>query len=292
MNVQLEPGKYIVAVSGGVDSMALLNMLSNVSGVQLVVGHFDHGIREDSAEDAALVRQAADTYNLPFELGEGKLGKGASEADARKARYEFLQSVREKHQAQAIIMAHHQDDVLETAIINLLRGTGRKGLTALGNRTGIIRPLLHVPKTEIKKYADEHHIVWREDSTNTSDRYTRNYIRHNIMPRFSAEHKAQLLDIILKSHDTNEALDGAINELLQQPETLDRHMFIMLPHAASREVMAAWLRAHNVREFDRAAIERLVTAGKTGRPGSSQNVYGPHMLVIDKHKLALRVRDR
>ncbi|MEO6513927.1 MAG: tRNA lysidine(34) synthetase TilS [Candidatus Saccharimonadales bacterium] len=294
MNVQLEPGKYIVAVSGGVDSMSLLHVLKEQPGVELVVAHFDHGIRDDSAEDANLVRQMAHEYGLPYELGEGKLGANASEADARNARYAFLQDVRERHDAQAIITAHHQDDVLETAILNLLRGTGRKGLTSLSSREGLQRPMLHIPKAAIKKYAKQHNLTWREDSTNSSDRYTRNYVRNYIMPRFSPEHKAELLAVILKSRETNEALDGAIKEILDQEAlgTLDRHTFIMLPHAAAREVLAAWLRAHNIREFDKYIIERLVASGKTGRAGSRVNVYGQHMLVIDKHKLALSTRDR
>jgi tRNA(Ile)-lysidine synthase len=295
MNVQLEPGKYVVAVSGGVDSVVLLNMLSNIPGVQLVVGHFDHGIRNDSAEDAALVRKAAYTYGLPFELGEGRLGPHASEAEARNARYEFLQKLRAKHQARAIITAHHQDDVLETAILNILRGTGRKGLTSLADREDLARPLLHVSKAEIKKYAAAHKLTWREDSTNSSDRYTRNYVRNYIIPRFSDEHKAEMLAVILKSRETNQTLDAAIEEILSQhtsDKVLDRHTIIMLPHAAAREVLATWLRSQNIREFDRPTIERLVTASKTGRPGSSVNIYGKHMLVIDKHKLALSTRDR
>jgi tRNA(Ile)-lysidine synthetase-like protein len=295
MNVQLEPGKYIVAVSGGVDSVVLLNMLSNVPAIQLVVAHFDHGIRDDSGEDAKLVEQMANEYELPFELGEAKLGPNASEAEARQARYAFLRQVREKYGARAIITAHHQDDVLETAILNLLRGTGRKGLTALANREDLVRPLLHISKTAIKKYAQQHNLAWREDSTNASDRYARNYIRNYIVPRFSIEHKAELLAVIERSRETNNALDVIITEILKQggqAGILDRYTFIMLPHAAAREVMAAWLRSRQIREFDKPTIERLVVAAKTGRAGSRVNVYGPHLLVIDKHKLALGAVDR
>ena len=90
MKVQLEPGKYVVAVSGGVDSMSLLHALKDLPDVELVVAHFDHGIRPDSAQDRELVQKIADEYGLSFEYTQGHLGKDASEEQARKARYEFL----------------------------------------------------------------------------------------------------------------------------------------------------------------------------------------------------------
>lgn len=294
MNISLRPGKYVVAVSGGVDSMSLLHALQTMPGVELVVAHFDHGIRNDSPQDAALVASVAKKLGLTYEMEQGKLGPDASEAEARKARYTFLRNTQAKHGAQAIIMAHHQDDVLETAILNLLRGTGRKGLSSLNSRDDIVRPLLHIPKESIYAYARQHNLQWREDSTNTSDYYARNYIRQYILPRFSPEHKATLLEIISKNRETNHALDALVAQLLKQQDaaSLDRHTFIMLPHAVAREVMASWLRSQQLREFDKITIERLVTAAKTGKPRSRVNVYGPHVLLIDKHKLALAVLDR
>src|SRR5665213_4424111 len=108
MRIEVLPGKYALAVSGGVDSMALLDMLAKKPGVNLVVAHFNHGIRGDSGHDEKLVKQAAAAYGLIFELGAARLGKGASEAAAREARYDFLNRVMKKHQADAIISAHHQ----------------------------------------------------------------------------------------------------------------------------------------------------------------------------------------
>src|SRR4051794_19867846 len=119
-----KPGSYVVAVSGGVDSMALLHYLQTRPGIKLTVAHFDHGIRDDSPEDRKLAQEVAKSYKLPFVYHEGRLGGEASEATARAARYDFLNKVRRSSQAQAIITAHHQDDLLETAILNMLRGTG------------------------------------------------------------------------------------------------------------------------------------------------------------------------
>src|SRR5665213_799396 len=138
MNVDLVPGKYVVAVSGGVDSISLLHILQAQPGVRLIVAHFDHGIREDSVEDRRLVQNVAREYRLPFVYDAGNLGVDTSEAAARQARYRFLRRVQQASGARAIVTAHHQDDLLETAILNLLRGTGRKGLTALSNRSDMI----------------------------------------------------------------------------------------------------------------------------------------------------------
>src|SRR5688572_12503510 len=91
MDVQLEPGKYVVAVSGGVDSMVLLDVLTQYPQLELVVAHFEHGIRPDSGKDFRLVKAAAKKYKLPFAAAHGNLGPTVSEATARKARYEFLE---------------------------------------------------------------------------------------------------------------------------------------------------------------------------------------------------------
>src|SRR5690606_5271626 len=106
--IKIRPGKYVVAVSGGVDSMVLLDLLRQKPKLELIVAHFDHGIRPDSAEDRKLVQRVAKHYDLPFVYAEGKLGPKASEALAREARYAFLRRVQAEQGAEAIITAHHQ----------------------------------------------------------------------------------------------------------------------------------------------------------------------------------------
>jgi tRNA(Ile)-lysidine synthase len=293
MKVTLKPGKYVVAVSGGVDSVALLDVLAGQKGLRLIVAHFDHGIRSDSATDRQLVGKLAAHYGLPFEYAEGQLGADASEEAARTVRYDFLRKVQQKYQTRGIITAHHRDDLLETAVLNLLRGTGRKGLTSLASNREIIRPLLAVSKQEILEYAHEHKLKWREDSTNQNPKYLRNYIRLHIMPRLSERDKNHLLEIIEHSHGVNLELDTVLAELLPAPgQQMERHIIISMPHAIAKELMASWLRRNNLREFDRTTLERLVIAAKTGRPGTSVNVYGVHILRINKTHLALMSFER
>lgn len=283
MDVELEPGAYVIAVSGGVDSMALLHRLQELPELQLTVAHFDHGIRKDSAEDRKLVAELAARYDLPFVYDEGQLGPTASEATAREARYEFLRKVAHTINAQAIITAHHQDDIIETVIINLMRGTGRKGLTSLGDSYDVKRPITHIPKDSLIAYAQDQGLTWREDGTNKDEKYLRNYVRHRLVSRIDVENRQKLLGIIEKLRVVNQELDNLLLEELQAHSIhneIDRQWFIQLPHSVAREVMAAWLRSADVLNFDRRTLERLVVAAKIGRPGSRIDaVLGVYMKV-------------
>jgi tRNA(Ile)-lysidine synthase len=288
--MDIDPGVYVVAVSGGVDSMALLHMLQQQPQTRLIVAHLDHGIRPDSAEDRRLVQTYAAEAGLPFVYHEASLGEPASEATARQARYDFLEQVRQAAGARAIITAHHQDDLLETAVHNLLRGTGRRGLSSLRSQQPLLRPLLHLNKLDLKNYAQSNGLKWREDSTNADPKYRRNYIRQNLLPKLAGEPLEQLKSHIKRLHELNNEIDGLLaGHLASQPaaDRLDRKQFIGLPHLVAREVMAQWLRQNGVRKFDRRLLERLVTASKTLKVGKFMSVDGQDSLSITKDEIAL-----
>jgi tRNA(Ile)-lysidine synthase len=313
VKIELEPGTYIVAVSGGVDSMALLDLLAmtgqRVEGREqrskdagpspltphpwrLIVAHFDHGIREDSDQDRQLVQVTAEKYGLPFVYDEGFLGPKTSEATARVARYKFLQSVAQASAAKAIITAHHQDDMLETAIINMLRGTGRRGLTSLKDLPNLKRPLLKFTKPEIIDYAKKHHLEWREDTTNQDTTYLRNYIRHEIMPNLTPQQKDDLLKHIDKLGELNNEIDSIIDNLVGQQTELDRQWFISLDHKVALDVMANWLRSQAIKDFDSKRLELLVRAAKTYQHGKQIDINKANVLQIKKDKLALTSQER
>lgn len=286
MNVDVKPGNYVVAVSGGVDSVVLLDyLMKNSLSISLTVAHFDHGIRPDSADDAMFVENLAKHYGLPYVSERVELGPQASEALARQKRYDFLHRLCEQTGARAIITAHHQDDVLETAIINMRRGTGRLGLTSLKNNETVLRPMLDVPKSAILAYAKQHQLQWREDSTNTDERYTRNYIRHQLLPRFSASDRQQLLDIISRQASINAEIDALLDEMLTP--ALDRRWFAGLPHDVSCEVMAGWLRRQGLADFDRRSIERLVIGVKTKAVGKRLDVLRGQQIIVGREDLQL-----
>lgn len=273
--------------------MVLLDLLARRSDVEVVVAHFEHGIREDSDQDRLLVMERARFYGVPFVYERGRLGASASEAVARQARYAFLGRIKEESGAQAIITAHHEDDLLETAILNILRGTGRKGLSSLATNEQVIRPLLHVSKHEIRRYAQEHAIQWREDSTNENDVYLRNYIRRHVMLRLGVQGRKVLLQHIQRAQATNPEIDSLIAEDLRRhtkADRLDRRWFIMLPYDVSCEVLAVWLRSKDIREFDRKTIERLVVGAKVAPAGKSLDVNAGFLLKIDKASLQLSPR--
>lgn len=171
--------RYVVAVSGGVDSVVLLDILAEKHvASDVIVAHFDHGIRAESASDAAFVKKLAEMYELRFEMKREELGQNASEELARDRRYAFLRSVARRHEAR-IVTAHHADDIVETIAINTQRGTGWRGLAVL-DRTDVARPLLSIEKKQLLAYAQKHGLEWREDSTNADTKYLRNAVRQQL----------------------------------------------------------------------------------------------------------------
>lgn len=289
------PGTYVVAVSGGVDSMVLLDILRRQPQLKLVVAHFDHGIRPDSSKDRKLVQDISRKHKLPFIHDEGSLGPDTSEDKARAARYDFLHRVRSASGSRAIITAHHKDDVIETAVMQLLRGTGRRGLSSLTSGMMIERPLLHLTKEELLRYAKQHNIQWREDSTNTDTKYLRNCIRHIILPRLSEQQRQQLHDLLSNMRKINAEIDQLLDIAMHmQPSrtSISRSWFIRLPHSVSNEVMAHWLRGHDIRGFSRRQLDKLVLDAKTLAPGQQVDVNKNYQIKITSGLLALTSTDR
>ena len=270
--------------------MVLLHRLQSQKNLQLIVAHFNHGIRPEAAADELLVKSTAKAWNLPFEVGYGHLGPNASEAAARRARYRFLEKIRKLHDADFIVTAHHQDDELETAILNLLRGSGRRGLSAMRNNIRLKRPLLDTPKAAIVAYARKHGLVWHEDPTNADTRLLRNYVRRHIMPHFYPGQAARsnLLKLIDRAHQTGQAIDAELAQLTAaHPHVLDRDFFRVLPHAVAKEMLMHWLRRNGIRQFNKETVERLSVAAKTARAGSRHNIGG-YWLVVDKATIGLQ----
>lgn len=236
--------KYVVAVSGGIDSVVLLDMLSKQADCQLVVAHFDHGIRDDSVDDAIFVGELAKKYGLKFESKREELGKGASEELARDRRYEFLRSVAKKHEA-ILVTAHHSDDVVETIVINLSRGTGWRGLAAMDS--DIYRPLFDMTKLEVVDYATKYNLKWQNDSTNDSDVYLRNRIRRKLK-KIDDDSKRQLLGLWSHQKSLKNQIDAETKTLVSKDKRHDRGFYINIDNRSAMECL------------------RLVTSGLLTRP--------------------------
>lgn len=181
----------ILAVSGGVDSMVLFDLIiATHPRSKIIVAHFDHSLRwVESDSDRELVANICKKENIQFEVKKMDIGTMAKnekmnlESLARRERYAFLEIVREKYMAKYILTAHHAVDQTETVIGNMIKWAKVRGLSGMSYISGnIFRPLLSVAKQEIMKYSKENHIEYREDSSNRDMTYDRNRIRHDIIP--------------------------------------------------------------------------------------------------------------
>ncbi|MDD4777811.1 MAG: tRNA lysidine(34) synthetase TilS [Fermentimonas sp.] len=207
-----QTAKIIVGLSGGMDSMVLLDLLV-LSGYHCIAAHCNFHLRADESDrDAEFVRKWCKSTDVPFtsidfdtsEYAEDR--KISIEMAARELRYEWFEALRKQYEADAIAVAHHKDDSVETVLLNLIRGTGIKGLTGISPKNGhIVRPLLCVSRSDIEDYITEREIPYVTDSTNDQDIYLRNYIRINIIPRLQAVNPSVKESILRTSLNVSEA---------------------------------------------------------------------------------------
>lgn len=185
----LKGKKLLLAVSGGIDSMVLVHLLHQLN-FDISVAHCNFNLRGiESDNDTEFVKATCEKLNIKFYVNHfdtkqyADLHKLSIQVSARQLRYDWFNEVLEKEGFDYLLTAHHLDDSIETFLINLTRGTGLEGLTGIPKQNGkIIRPLLIFSREEIEHYAQENEIEWREDSSNASEKYLRNKLRHKVIP--------------------------------------------------------------------------------------------------------------
>ena len=277
---------YIVAVSGGVDSVVLLDMLSYTQH-KLIVAHVDHGIRgEESEADARFVKELAKKYQLPCVSTELHLGPGTSEERARHARYEFLFNQAATHHAQ-VVTAHHQDDMIETIALNLKRGTGWRGLAVLG-RTDISRPLLGLSKAQLYTYAVTHQLEWVEDATNRTDVYLRNRLRqrlareqdNSLAPRLSALRSQQL--------QLRRDIDREAIRVLERSRG-SRYFVSQLDERTAEELLGKEIEQTTGIRPTRPQLRKALHAIKVAKPGTVHDVGMGIKLLLTPRKYEVTV---
>lgn len=278
--------RYVVAVSGGVDSVVLLDMVAQeVAPQRLIVAHFDHGIRPESADDAAFVKSLAKQYGLTFETKREELGANASEELAREHRYAFLRDVAKRYSA-TIMTAHHADDIIETIAINMTRGTGWRGLAVLDS-PGIERPLLDKTKAELIEYAKENLLEWREDATNSDTKYLRNGFRQKLTG-FDDESK-ELLQLYRKRQVAlKKQIDNEIQGLIRAPYS--RYLLTNVPDVAALELLRGILIVETGKGATRPQLERMLLAIKTYRAGQTFDVDKAHVLRLSRSDFVVENR--
>jgi len=218
--LRLAPGTWLVAVSGGPDSVALLLLLSDLAasrGLSLVAAHVDHGIHPASADVAARVEQLAQRRGLPLVIGRLALGADATETDARDARYAWLRDEARRQVALGIITGHHADDQAETVLMRALRGSGPAGLAGMSRRAGdLVRPLLPFRREELAQYLLERGEDAWLDPANTDPRHLRSWLRASLLPRVAErlpDVTERLLALAAQARLEREAWDEALERL-------------------------------------------------------------------------------
>jgi tRNA(Ile)-lysidine synthase len=287
----------VVAVSGGVDSCALLDLLVRVDLWPLVVFHLDHGLRDESSEDARFVadrvahyQQQSDRKNLAAEIRHHDIaaqaqawGVGLEEA-GRRWRYQTLEAVARSAGAAAVVTAHHRGDQVETILANILRGAGPMGVVGmprcreLAPGIDLIRPLLDFAKDDLTAYLDSQGLDWREDASNTDRRFNRNRLRLDVLPALEAGAPG-FADELLASARAIEADVRQRNTTLTQTlsDNRERDSLLLEPVLALEEADRLLLWRILVRELTlpmtRQTLKTLDDLA-TGRPGRSFELGG------------------
>ena len=270
--------RYMVGVSGGRDSVALLDGLLAAGFSRLVVCHLDHGLRgRASAADARFVARLAGARDLPLETGRADvrtLAKAAGcslETAAREARYRFFADAAGRRRCRTVLLAHHADDQVETFLFNLLRGAGPAGLAGMARdgerRVGrhtlrIVRPLLGVWRAEIDAYLAERGLQWCEDATNADPAHaTRNALRHEALPLLARVLGRDVRRALWRTADILGAEEAWLAETLAAdgPPGVELAVTAVAaqPLARQRRVLRAWLAARGIGGVGYEEIERV-----------------------------------
>lgn len=271
----LQPGDRVVcAVSGGADSMALLfamYLLSDKLSVCVEAAHFNHHLRgEESDRDEAFVKSFCEGYGIPFYSGSGTVTPGVKglEAAARDARYAFLKSLPGK-----IATAHTANDNAETVLMHMVRGTGLKGLGGITPVTDkLIRPMLRITRQEVLAFLAEYGVAYVDDSSNQTDRFLRNRIRHHVVPLLEQENPRLAENLSAMALRLRE--DEAVLEELTDCADADIAALREMPPARRSRVLAAFLEEKGVREPEAEHVALLESLVFSDKPSARANFPG------------------
>jgi len=282
--------RYLIGVSGGRDSVALLHWLNSLGYKKVVVCHLNHQLRGRSSDaDARFVEKLAGKYQVNFELGAAnvrvlaKKKKISIETAAREARYSFFAKAAKRRRCHTIFLAHHADDLVETILLNLIRGAGLTGLAGMrdvssrhidGVDLTIVRPLLSVWRSDIDKYVRECHLRFREDATNKNLATTRNRIRNRVIPYLEKILGRNIRQNIWRTAMIAAEEEKWINEKLPNSTNaaLSLARLRALPIALQRRAILKWLRAQNIAEVGFDVIERVRSLADQEAPIAKVNL--------------------
>ena len=274
--------RYLIGVSGGRDSVALLHWLVDLGYKKLIVCHLNHQLRgRSSLADARFVENIALKHRVEFELESANVRslatkrKTSIETAGREARYKFFAETARRRKCKTIFLAHHADDMVETFLINLFRGTGSAGLGSMreastrsigGVNLTIVRPLLGTWRKEIDIYVRKHRITFREDASNKNLHPLRNRIRHRIIPYLEKILGRNIRPAIWRAAAIAGEEEDWIDSQLPDSGELELPVARLraLPVALGRRVIFKWLRMQNISEVSFDVVERVRSLLDTG----------------------------
>jgi tRNA(Ile)-lysidine synthase len=291
---QFPPGeRYLIGVSGGRDSVALLHQLSDLGYRRLIVCHLDHQLRGSASRaDAKFVERLAGKLDCELELDRidvaalARAAKQSVETAGRMARYEFFARIARRRRCRTLFLGHHADDLVETFLMNLFRGAGPAGFSGMrevtsrriaGTELTIVRPLLGVWREEINRYVQSNRIKFREDATNENLVPVRNRVRRRLIPyiekQLGRNVRSSLWRAALIAGDEAEWLEGLVDSKQSESKQLDVAQLRAQPRALQRRTIQKWLQSQGVADLDFDVIERIrglldpeATAAKTNLP--------------------------
>lgn len=261
----------LLAISGGVDSMVLLDVFCTLPPEQkphLVVACVNHGMRENAFEEVALVRRICQKHAIPFFTNDTIPTTIVSELAAREFRYQFFEDIAQRIGARYLVTAHHRDDQSETVLMKWIRGeflTSLKGIAYKRQWTStceLVRPLLRYDKSDLQHYAQQQHLSFLEDDSNASTMYFRNRVRHHIIPLLQDENPNINTAIESFVDDLSDVLDVVAVESdrvypkVVRDDRVHKATLLTLPRAVQKQVLMMWLTTHD--GLSRAVLTQLL----------------------------------
>jgi tRNA(Ile)-lysidine synthase len=290
--------RLLLAVSGGADSMAMLELATLARGSQAssdLAVYVDHGLRPETGEEAEHVRVAAYRLGTGFALAKLR-GAGPDERDLRDARYAELQRLAASHEAAFVLTGHTRDDQIETVLHRIVRGAGRYGLAGIPQRRGnLVRPLLGIGRDEVRRFLRDRGVAWREDPSNESLVYLRNRLRNRVIPAIEAElgpgalnHLAALAENWREEEAYLASEAARYGEFVMVGPTaarrLDAHALSAAPSALRSRIVRAWLAERTGRpaaSFSRAESTAVLALAETSE--GSRRIPLQHVTVINNY---------
>lgn len=258
----------------------------------MMVAHFNHGTRPSAEADQEFVRVLAERYGVPFFTAKSELGPLVSEERARAERYKFLRRVA-REQGAEIYTAHHADDLVETVCLNILRGTGWRGLAPFGAKD-VRRPFLEpslmegasfpVWKKDLLKYAGERGLRFRQDPTNSENQYLRNVIREKLQGKEELKH--QIFELARRQQDLREEVEEFLDAFLTPGGIYQRELFRELDENLALEVLRSACERIDIR-LTRPQLNDFLCAILTYAPEKQFNLPGGKLITLHKHYFQL-----